>query len=73
MANLGRPVRYQQTDGEWVQLTRRGYELECCDCGMVHRLNFRLVNQSLQFQAFREERKTAATRRERRKRAVRHG
>lgn len=47
------------TDGEWIQPKRKGYILECCDCGLVHRINFRLVKKELagnviQFQAFRQ-------------------
>lgn len=54
--------------GEWVQPRRRGYKMACCDCGLVHRMNFRLVEsanggKSIQFQAFRDERATAAIRR----------
>lgn len=29
---------------EWVQPIRKGYKLCCCDCGLVHTVNFRLVN-----------------------------
>ena len=44
-------------DGEWIAPKRKGYILECCDCGLKHRLNFKLRkitkgNQIL-FQAFR--------------------
>lgn len=64
-------VRKAASEGEWVQPVRRNYELECCDCGLVHILNFRLIKtpnggHSIQFQAFRDNRKTAATRRARR-------
>lgn len=47
--------------GEWVQPVRRGYRLQCCDCGLMHRLNFRLIRyaggtrHTIQFQAFRED------------------
>ena len=48
--------------GEWQQPIRRGYKLACCDCGLVHRLNFRLVKRGnrtwIQFQAFRDGRIT---------------
>lgn len=49
----------QAKDGEWIQPKRKGYILECCDCGLEHRLNFRLVKSRdgkrnwVQFQAFR--------------------
>lgn len=56
-------------DGEWVQPRRRGYKMACCDCGLVHTLNFRLVKwgrgTKIQFQASRNERSTALMRRQR--------
>jgi hypothetical protein len=58
-------------DGEWVQPIPRGYKLACCDCGLVHKLNFRVVRYAngkrtkVQFQAFRDNRATAAKRRRR--------
>lgn len=32
----------QVEDGEWVQPIRRGYLMQCCDCGVIHKINFRL-------------------------------
>lgn len=29
--------------GEWVQPQKQGYLLKCCDCGLVHRMDFRVV------------------------------
>lgn len=49
--------------GEWVQPIRKGYKLRCCDCGLVHRLDFRIYRSRAQFRAFRDERATAAIRR----------
>ena len=45
-------------DGEWVSPVHRGYPMKCCDCGLVHRLNFRIVKrkngrEDVEFQAFR--------------------
>lgn len=34
-----KPVR----DGQLVSPRMRGYRMMCCDCGLVHRLNFRVV------------------------------
>jgi hypothetical protein len=55
--------------GEWIYPVQKGYKLRCCDCGLVHRLNFRAVKDgkrhSVKFQAFRDERATAACRRKR--------
>jgi Zn-finger protein len=55
-------------DGEWVTPVNHGYLMECCDCGLVHRLDFRVLkrakkkghatiqndNHIVQFRAFRE-------------------
>jgi hypothetical protein len=55
---------YQITDGEWVIIPRRGFKEQCCSCGLVHRLNFRInAKGQLEVQTFRDERATAAVRR----------
>ena len=63
-------------EGEWVQPVRHGYKMSCCDCGLVHRINFRLVKNrsgaTIQFQVFRDNRSTAAVRREVRKGRMDH-
>jgi hypothetical protein len=60
-------------DGEWIQPTRRGYMLMCCDCRLIHRLSFRLVKSGnghiIQFQAFRDERRTALARRKKKRKS----
>jgi len=28
--------------GEWIQPLRKGYKLCCCDCGLVHKFDFRV-------------------------------
>lgn len=59
-------------DGDLVQPKMKGYKMACCDCGLVHLLNFRVVNVrtgkivsgfKVQFHAFRHNRATAAVRR----------
>jgi len=66
-------TRYERTSaGQWVQPTNRGYKFCCCDCGLVHRLDFRVVKWAngkrtkTQFRAFRDNRATALVRRHRR-------
>lgn len=51
------------TDGEWVQPVRRGYKMACCDCGLVHVINFRIRKGRIQLQASRNARSTAMKRR----------
>lgn len=60
--------RYVQGfDGDWVRPVMRGYKVACCDCGLVHRYDFRLVRVGKQmvivYRAFRDRRATAARRR----------
>lgn len=54
-------------EAEWVQPIRKGYGMACCDCGLVHRLNFRLRSTTrgmfIQFQAFRDDKATRNLRR----------
>ena len=48
---------------EWVQPIRKGYKMACCDCGLVHDLDFRVHNKRIQFRARRNNRSTAMIRR----------
>lgn len=57
-------MRYEQvTEGEWVEPVRRGHYESCCDCGLVHKVNFRVVKGRIQYQVFRDNRATASMRR----------
>ena len=49
--------------GEWIQPVRTGYKMRCCDCGLVHRLDFRILRGRVQIRAQRDNRATAACRR----------
>lgn len=55
---------YPSRDG-WVSPVRRGYKFRCCDCDLVHRMDFRVRGGVIQFRVERDERATAACRRER--------
>jgi hypothetical protein len=58
-------------EGDWVRPYMRGYRIECCDCGLIHRLDFRVrkgdraagENLSVELRAFRDNRATAQIRR----------
>ncbi len=50
-------------EGEWNRPIHSGYRIACCDCGLVHRVNFRVVKGDVEFQVFRDNRATAAKRR----------
>lgn len=40
-------------DGEWVYPRHKGFNIVCCDCGLVHRVNFKVTAGMVAFQAFR--------------------
>lgn len=60
---------YAGKDGwsRWVTPIRKGYRLGCCDCSLVHTMEFRVVQvsgrQKIQFRCRRNARSTAALRR----------
>ena len=52
-------MRYtQQYDGEWFRPKRKGWRMRCCDCGLVHKVNFKLKKatngNSIYMQVFRK-------------------
>ena len=49
--------------GEWIEPVRSGYKLVCCDCGLVHRIDFRVWKRRIQFRLFRDNRSTGQKRR----------
>lgn len=74
-------IRYDQVIendngwSDWIQPLMTGYRMACCDCGLVHELDFRIVTTStgedrVQFRASRHVRATAARRAWRRRAAV---
>ncbi len=65
---MTRPDRYPQVHaGEWVQPVRKGYKMSCCDCGLVHVMEFRVVRGRIQFRAWRDNRATGQIRRKRKR------
>lgn len=53
-------------EGAWVSPIKRGYRMICCDCGLVHRIDFDHVpkgrGRKVIFRAFRDEQATAIQR-----------
>ncbi len=59
-----RSAYYQVTDGEWIRVKKRGYKEQCCDCALIHKMNFRITaDGEIEIQTFRDDRATAAARR----------
>lgn len=54
----------QIVDGVWYRM--KGYtHTECCDCALVHREEFRVVDGHIEWRASRDDKQTAIRRRER--------
>ncbi len=50
-------------DDEWIQPVKENFGLCCCDCGLIHDVDFRIKKGKIQFRARRNRRATAAKRR----------
>lgn len=40
---------------KWIQPVKKGYLMACCDCCLVHRLDFRVVKDRVQFRVDRAQ------------------
>jgi hypothetical protein len=51
---------------EWVRPIRKGYKFACCDCGLVHDMDFRVTDEwrgrVVEFRARRNDLSTSAMR-----------
>lgn len=56
-------------DGEWFAPHMKKLRIMCCDCGLVHKFQFRRVASGIEMRVWRDERATAAARRRKGKRA----
>jgi hypothetical protein len=49
-------VRKQVRDGEWIRPVMTGYLMECCTCGTVHLMDFRIHSErGFEMRGFRVE------------------
>lgn len=54
---------YQVTDGEWVPVGMRNNRDQCCDCGLIHKVNYRITDKGkIEVQVFRDARATNGAR-----------
>lgn len=59
------PAYEEPEEGKWVQPVEQGYKLACCDCGLVHDVDFRVYEGRAQLRMARNNRSTAQVRRHR--------
>ena len=48
---------------DWIQPVEQGYKFCCCDCGLVHIMDFRVEDGRAQFRVSRNNRSTGQVRR----------
>lgn len=49
-------------DGEWHKPVHDGYITACCDCGLVHRIDFKTRDGQVQMRVMRDDKATAGER-----------
>ncbi len=42
-------------DGEWFNVRKKNWVQCCCDCGLTHRFNFKIIDGKIKAQAFRDK------------------
>jgi hypothetical protein len=52
-----------ENSGRWIQPIKKGYKMMCCDCGLVHLIDFRFYHRRIQFRVDRDNRATGQARR----------
>lgn len=47
-------MKYEQIyDGQWIMPKRKYFYEQCCDCGLVHKVEFKVVKRKILFRAWR--------------------
>lgn len=54
---------HEATEGEWIRPCMKGYNLACCDCGLTHKIDFKIVDGRVWFRVYRNNRATGQIRR----------
>ncbi len=54
---------YEFVTGDWELPAQRNFKLACCDCGLVHTIDFRVVNKEVEWKINRDNRATGQIRR----------
>ncbi len=52
----------QQYDGDWMDITDR-QRISCCECGLIHNVEYVILRGRILERAFRDARRTASYRR----------
>jgi transcriptional accessory protein Tex/SPT6 len=52
-------------DGQWISPIMHGYKMQCCDCGLIHEMDFAVIDSDgnmlndvyVYFRAYRKDKK----------------
>ena len=59
-------MKYDQVlDGDWHSVDRKDNFDECCDCGLTHRVEYKVAKGRIWFRCWREDKLTNAKRKRR--------
>lgn len=56
----------EEVAGKWIFPVMDGYRMSCCDCGLVHKIDFRVCEDEpnrIEFRVYRDNRATGQIRR----------
>lgn len=57
-------IKYEPfEDGEWMYPKRRGFRFMCCDCALIHEMDFKYEKGKILLRAKRDNRATGQARR----------
>jgi hypothetical protein len=63
----GRGAYQQIVEGEWIRPAMRGFVHQCCGCALTHITDYRVVEGRIELRLKIDGRRTAASRRAKRK------
>lgn len=60
---MAKPGPYSQVkEGEWLDVSRRDEREQCCDCGLVHRVDYRIIEKNgrnkIEYRCWRDDNAT---------------
>jgi len=57
-------MKYETTERDkWIRPIKTGYKMACCDCGLVHEIDFKIEDDRVWIRSRRNNRSTAMIRR----------
>lgn len=56
-------MSYTKTNGKWFRPAMKDFMLECCDCSLTHRIQFRIEDGIMEMKIARDNRATMNKRR----------